>query len=135
MQKLLILQGIPASGKSFWAKKFVLENPSYVRVSRDDLRRMRGKYWIPEQESLITKWEMQCVANTLDEGFNVVLDATNLNVSHLKKWEALTHMSGKKLKNEFEIEYKKFDISLEEALARDAKRGDRHDARGRVLSN
>jgi predicted kinase len=54
MQTLLILQGPPASGKSTWAKEFVKNNPWYIRVCRDDLRRMRGTYWIPGQEDMIT---------------------------------------------------------------------------------
>ena len=60
--------------------KFVLENPTYVRVCRDDLRRMRGKYWIPEQEDLITSWEMDSIALGLHHGLNVLVDATNLNI-------------------------------------------------------
>ena len=98
MQKLLILQGIVAAGKSTFAKQFVLDNPTYVRVNRDSLRNMAGKYWEPKREDLITKWELKCVANALDDGYNVVLDATNLNPTYLKKWKNLDHTSGKKLK-------------------------------------
>lgn len=129
MQKLLILQGIPACGKTTWAKKFVLENPTYVRVSRDDLRRMRGKYWIPEQEDMITEWEDGCIEEALKIGSNVVVDATNLSSKTINRFQKLVevfNITHKYIKecSTIEIEYKKFDITLEEALARDSKRGE-----------
>ena len=41
MPKLILTRGIPASGKSTWAKAWVQEDPQRrVRVNRDDLRRM-----------------------------------------------------------------------------------------------
>ncbi len=77
--KLKILIGLPASGKSTWAKKFVEENTDWVRVNRDDLRNMRGKYWLPKQEDMITAMENQCCFQAFKHGYNVILDATNLN--------------------------------------------------------
>ena len=41
MSKLIVLQGIPASGKSTWAKQWAKEYPnSRVVVNRDSLRSM-----------------------------------------------------------------------------------------------
>ena len=40
--KLLVLQGIPASGKSTYARELVKNSGAWVRVNRDDLRNMRG---------------------------------------------------------------------------------------------
>ena len=116
MQKLLILQGIPASGKSTWAREFIRNNTGYVRVCRDDFRRMRGLYWIPEQEGMISAWEDSCIEEALKE-YSVVIDATNLNPKTIAKWEGIA----KKFK--VEIEYRMFSTPLEECLARDAKRG------------
>lgn len=120
MQKLVILQGIPASGKSTYAKKLVNENPNtHVRVCRDDLRRMRGIYLINDQEKMITDWEMNCIICGLNAGLNVVVDATNLNPKTLKRIEDLA--AGK---SSIEIEKKLFNTPLEECIARDLKRGE-----------
>ena len=53
---LIYLTGLPASGKSTWAKNFVKEKLDWVIVNRDSLRNMIGDYWIPSQELLINKW-------------------------------------------------------------------------------
>ena len=45
MKKIILTRGIPASGKSTWAKQKALKNPEHsVRINRDDLRNMSGKY-------------------------------------------------------------------------------------------
>lgn len=121
-QKVIILQGIPASGKSTWAKSFCKNNKNYVRVNRDDLRNMRGEYWIPEQEGLITNFERCCIVSALQSGYNLVLDSTNLNQKTLKSLETLINMSKKDAETNIEIEYKIFKIPLEEAIRRDKLR-------------
>ena len=41
MSKLIITRGLPASGKSTWAKQWVLEDPEHrVRINQDDIRLM-----------------------------------------------------------------------------------------------
>ena len=117
MNKLLILQGIPASGKSFFAKQWVEEDPkTRVIVSRDSIRRGLGVYWVPNREVLVSSIEEHSVFEALDMGYNVCLDATNLNPNYLEKWKEIADLLNSP------IEYKKFDISLEEALERDKNR-------------
>lgn len=117
MNKLLILQGIPASGKSTFAKQWVEKDPkTRVIVNRDSIRRGLGVYWVPSREDLVSAIEESIVEIALLNDYNVCLDSTNLNPKHLKKWEYL-------LRTELcEFEYKKFDISLEEAIERDKNR-------------
>lgn len=46
MHKIILTVGIPASGKSTWAKQWVLEDPEHrIRFNQDDIRNMFGKYW------------------------------------------------------------------------------------------
>ena len=54
MKKIILTRGIPASSKSTWAKQEVLKDPEHsVRINRDDLRNMSGKYWVPTREDYI----------------------------------------------------------------------------------
>lgn len=117
MNKLLILQGIPASGKSFFAKQWAEESPkTRVIVNRDSIRRGLGVYWVPSREALVSEIEMSMVEIALMNDYDVCLDSTNLNPTFLQRWEDLNPYI------EFEIEYKQFEISLEEALERDKNR-------------
>ena len=40
MNKVILLKGLPASGKSTWAREQVRKNPKIKRVCKDDLRAM-----------------------------------------------------------------------------------------------
>ena len=120
MSKLLILQGPPASGKTTYARELATKDSSYIIVNRDSLRRMRGKYWLPEQEDLITSWEMDCIALGLHHGYNVIVDATNLNQKTLDRILNLGNVKN----GNAEVEYKMFDTSLEECIRRDSLRGE-----------
>lgn len=115
--KVIITQGLPASGKSTWAKQYCKDNKNWVRVNRDDLRNMRGEYWLPKQEDFITVIERTFILSALENNLNVVVDATNLNPGYL---ESLKSLIGGKA----EIEFKKFDCPVEDCIKRDLKRAD-----------
>jgi predicted kinase len=115
-RKIIILQGLPGSGKSTWAKEFCLNNTDYVRVNRDDLRNMSGKYWVPKREDYITSVEKFCCISALSSGYNVVLDSTNFNSKILNWADKLCD----ELKVEKEIMF--FDLPIEECIERDSKR-------------
>lgn len=116
MPKMLILSGIPASGKSTFAKQFVKENNGWVRINKDDIRRMFGEYWLPKRESLVEDAEYSIAEDAAFFGWNIIVDDTNLNPKYIKVW--------KDFANDFkyEIEYKEFKVSLEQALEWDSKR-------------
>ena len=117
MNKLIILQGIPASGKSTWAKQWVEEDPkTRVIVNRNSIRRGLGVYWVQSREGLISDLEYEMVKIAMSWGYDICLDSTNLNPTYFQQWIRLAQ------EQEYEIEYKQFDISLEEALERDKNR-------------
>lgn len=119
MQKVIITIGLPGSGKSSWAKKYCQENPTFVRVCRDDLRHMRGRYWFPKQEELITSFEINCIKKVLEYGYNVVVDATNLKEEFRNNIKSISDIYNA------EIEIKDFtNITPEECIERDLKRVD-----------
>lgn len=114
---LLVLQGIPASGKSTFAKQWVEDDfETRVIVNRDSIRRMLGPYWIPSREHLVSYIEMDAVEAAIENGYDVCIDATNLNPKTIKKWESVAEWF------ETYIEFKEFKISLEEAIERDKNR-------------
>lgn len=118
MSKLYILKGLPASGKSTFARDWVLEDPTKrVIVNRDAIRNMLGKYWVVERESLVSDIEKEAIFSGLYSGYDVMVDATNFNGHILsllylykKEYETIEH----------EIIF--FDTTLEICIERDRLR-------------
>lgn len=114
--KILVLQGVPASGKSTFAKSLVLKDKSYVIVSRDAIREARGDYWIPEHEDYISDIEEFEIRSAIKHNLNPIIDATNLNPKTIAKWKNLAEELN------VNIEFKMFEIDFATALERDSKR-------------
>lgn len=121
MIQLIICKGLPASGKSTWAKQWVLEEPNKrIRVNRDDIRNMLGPYWLPSREKLVTSIENNCISAALLQGYSVVVDATNFK--HNFDWRWVFTRTGIK-EEEIEILEQDFThISVDECIKRDELR-------------
>ena len=119
MSKLIICRGLPASGKSTWAKQWVLEDPEHrVRINQDDIRLMLGKYWVPSREKLVQEIQFDAIIEALSKEFDVVIDNTNLNNKVLDQFNRLI-----KTFEDYEIEYKDFfDTPLSVCIERDKNR-------------
>lgn len=116
MPKIIVVAGIPASGKTTWSKEFISNKNNWIRINRDDIRKMFGDYWIPSRENLVENAEKAIAEEATIDGYNIIIDDTNLNPLYISYWEKFA-------KNvNYEYEYKKFDVSLEEALYRDKNR-------------
>lgn len=116
MSKLIILQGPPCSGKSTWADVYKQqEDPEAVIVCRDDIRFElgNGKYTM-KREDEVTEIEYNRVIEGLKKGKTVILDATNLNPTYLKKWLELPV--------EYTYKIKEFYIPYAEAMKRSKAR-------------
>jgi len=116
MSKLIILQGPPCSGKSTWAAEYKRqEDQDVVIVNRDDIRFElgNGKYTM-KREDEVTEIEYKRVIEGLKEGKTVVLDATNLNPTYLKKWLELPV--------EYTYKIKEFYVPYAEAMKRSKAR-------------
>ena len=81
MKKIILTRGIPASGKSTWAKQEVLKDPEHsVRINRDDLRNMSGQYWVPAREKYILFCRNLLLNTAIYMNFNtIIIDDMNLN--------------------------------------------------------
>jgi predicted kinase len=117
MKKVILTKGLPASGKSTWAKELLAKEQGWKRVNKDDLRAMldNGK-WSKENEKFVLKIRDELILSTLNQGFNVIVDDTNLHHKHEQQIKEL-------IKGKAGLEIKDFtDISLDECIRRDQKR-------------
>lgn len=131
MAKIIICQGLPASGKTTWSKEWVNQDPEHrVRFNRDDARNMLGKYWVPSREKLVNYLFDSFMSEAMVTGYDIVLDNMNLNkktlleikeyVEDFNEWISLSPLAKS---HKYEIEYKKFlDVPLETCIERDSKR-------------
>ena len=119
MNILIMMKGLPGSGKSFAAKKMVNENHGlYKRVNRDDIRMMidNGK-WSRSNEKLVKIIRDSIIKQSLSEGFNVIVDDTNLDPSLEVHYKEIA----KAHKADFQIiDYTAVDKNL--CIARDLER-------------
>lgn len=120
MKKIILTKGLPASGKTTWAKKQVESNPGmYKRINKDDLRSMldAGK-WSRDNEKFIVKMRDLVVEQALLQGKHVIIDDTNLHPKHEQRMREIAKNTGGVV-----VEIKDFtDVSLEECIKRDLKR-------------
>ena len=112
-----MLKGLPASGKSTWAKQVVAENEKVFRVNKDDLREMtQGKEFLKSNESNILQIRDEIVRIYLKKGDSIIVDDTNFLPDHENQL--------RKIANECSALFtiKEFDVPVEECIARDALR-------------
>jgi predicted kinase len=114
--KLIITRGLPAAGKSTFARGL---QPWVVRVNRDDLRRMLhgDRLFTQRAERQVTIAERAQVEALLRAGTDVCVDDTNLRPHAVRQWAALATRLGAA------FEVRDFtDVPLEECVRRDAAR-------------
>ncbi len=119
-KKVILTIGIPASGKSFWAKEEVANNSKLVRVNKDDIRAMLGQKWSREIEKIAVDTEIRCAVAALRGGYSVIIDDTNLNPNtrdYVKKSIRTVFDE-----NAVDIEEKVFDVDPKVCIERDSKR-------------
>ena len=115
--EILVLIGIPASGKSTWAKDFARRNPDWARVNRDDFRLMLKNAQVcdPKIEDMITDLTKETIRKCLMRKLNVIVDNTNLKLKYINEIV-------EEFKYSANINFRVFDISLDKAIERDEQR-------------
>lgn len=122
MSKIILCRGIQGSGKTTWAKQWVLEDPEHrVRFNNDDIRNMLGKYWVPSREHLVSDIKKDFIVSAMEFGYDIVVDNMNFNPKEIEYYENLVD-STLGYMNCYSIEYKDFFIPLEVCIERDSKR-------------
>lgn len=128
MKRIILTRGIPASGKSTWAKQEVLKDPEHsIRINRDDLRNMCSKYWVPTREYYIEACKGFILISAMNFQFDtIIIDEMNLNPKesrNLKGEIAMINDTFKGGKDKYVVEIKDFtNVPLDVCLERDSKR-------------
>lgn len=122
MAKIVLCRGIQGSGKTTWAKQWVLEDPEHrVRFNNDDIRNMLGKYWVTSREHLVSDIKKDFKVSAMEFGYDIVVDNMNFNPKEIEYYENLVD-STLGYMNCYSLEYKDFFIPLEVCIERDSKR-------------
>jgi predicted kinase len=116
--QVIMCVGLPASGKSTWAKNKVSESPnSYKRINKDDLRAMLdNSHHSKDAEKFILKVRDNLILMALEAGKHVIIDDTNLAPKHEAHIREL-------IKGKAELHIQDFrDVPLKTCIERDLKR-------------
>lgn len=120
MPELIITRGLPASGKTTFAREWVAADPlTRTRVNRDDLRwNMFGAYWGLDwsQEKTITVAQHAAVRALLEAGQSVIVDDTHLRVRYARQYADIAHEHGA------DFRVLDFEVDVETCIKRDAAR-------------
>jgi predicted kinase len=118
VKKVLILIGLPASGKSQFATQLLLSEPGkWVRVNKDLLREMaHASYWTKANEKFIIQLRDRIILMALESGKNIIVDDTNFGphvaqIKELVKGQAIVEVN-----NSF------LQVPVEECIRRDLLR-------------
>ena len=123
-KKIVLCRGIQGSGKTTWAKQWVLEDPEHrVRFNNDDIRNMLGKYWVPNREHIVKAIKDEFLRESMINNYDIVIDNMNLNDRELCYYNDLIDEYNRYHKPAYEIEFKDFfDTPLQDCIERDSKR-------------
>ena len=134
MQHILVLIGISGSGKSTVARQFVQENPTYLRLNRDDLRRTLipvplGDYWKWDDkaktriEQIVTAQLDAALLAGIEGDWNIIIDNTHLRQRSIN--ELLKRIETQATQNRpLTVSFRVIDVPLETAIERERLRPD-----------
>jgi predicted kinase len=80
--KLIVTKGLPASGKTTWAKEYIQKYPETANLCKDDLRLQLSS--TNKREKRIIKVRDLLTAYYFEQGYSVIWSDTNLNPVHLR---------------------------------------------------
>ena len=125
MSKMIIMRGLPASGKSTRAEEIMLADGNAVRINKDLLRKMLhfGKF-TGKNEKLTRDAARELALMFLKQKKNVIIDDTSLNPGVMQSWRDLANGIAK-----VEV-IDMTDVPVEECVRRDV---DRQDSVGSVV--
>lgn len=119
MLTVYMTKGLPASGKTTWAKEKLeaLGSGKATRVNKDELRAMMHSQWSEYNEKQILVVRDYIITASLLSGRHVIVDDTNLAPKHQRQLEEIAKANGA------HVEVVDFtSVPFEECVRRDQKR-------------
>lgn len=120
--KIIMLKGLPGSGKSTFAKELCAKDKTYVRVNKDDLRSMMSNYRPGKDEDMILAWRDAFVINALKRGRSVIVDDTNFAAKHEARLREIARGAETAYQTPVGFEIITVNTPLEECIRRDYAR-------------
>lgn len=129
MKEAIITVGISASGKSTWAEEFCTQNPGFYIINRDEIRALllkdktgenfNWRKWRWKWEDEVSEMQWKFIQECADavEVKGIIISDTNLDTNRNDQLIEKLNTMG------FNASFKFFDIDLDEAIARDKRRG------------
>ena len=122
---LTLTVGISASGKTTWAENFCSWNPNTVNINRDDIRfkvLKLGTGWHDyklkkSSENLVSEYARTMFKEAVSKRQWVIISDTNLSEQTINYWKTQAKENG------YLFAMKFFEVSYDEAVARDLRRG------------
>jgi predicted kinase len=113
--KLILTKGLPASGKTTWAKDYLQKHPNTVNLCTDDLRLQLAT--TNKREKLVLQSRDRLTEHYLENGYSVIWSDTNLNPIHAKRAQSLAEQY------QAELVIQDFtQVSLTDCIQRDLRR-------------
>ena len=122
--KLIMLRGLPGSGKTTRAREIMKGCGNYVRVNRDLLREMlHFGVWSPKREGEVIEIEKTVVSHILSEGVQgVIIDDCNLGNKHFNMWNEVAQRVTREAHRNVQLVAEPVDCPIELCIERDAAR-------------
>jgi predicted kinase len=120
MRTIIITRGLPASGKSSWAREqLTLEPERWIRLNKDDLRSQLfdARVLTSAEQKLVVDLQHAMLRQALRAGRDVIVDNTNLSSASIRGIHDIACEVG-----DVTVIERVFAVDLEECIARDAIR-------------
>lgn len=118
MLELVINRGVPGSGKSTFAMKWILSGERRVRSNRDDIRKSHfGVYYGPPiNEGVVTQIQHAGIRAALSMGYSVIVDDCNIDQKYINALAKIGYEFGA------DVSIKLHDVELDVAIQRNQGR-------------
>ena len=124
-KKIILMQGLPASGKSTWTEKYKKDHPEFASVNRDWIRKIlianqkindSEFKWSREFEEKVIAVELDAAKTFVKNGNSLIVDDTNFSKNSIEMWEKFAD------EHDLELLYEFIDTPVNVCIARDSVR-------------